>query len=99
RVTELGIAHARHCGHEPVGALGMALAGVVVVDGNRRRARERTHVGQESRGPASMPPSARNSEPVQYDDLSDARNSATRAISIGCAFRRSGYDENIAACS
>ena len=56
----------------------MPATGVVVVDRDRRRERERTHVPrQESSGPASMPPSARNSEPVQYDDRSDARKSAT----------------------
>jgi len=38
-------------------------------------------------------------EPLQYDDRSEARNSATSAISIGCAFRRSGYAANIDACS
>src|SRR5438094_6153662 len=41
--------------------------------------------------PAVVPPSATNSAPVQNDDLADARNSASSAISSGSPIRGMGF--------
>src|SRR5436309_897031 len=51
-------------------------------------------VGGERRHCAVNPPSATISAPVTYDDSSDARNSATCAISRGWAIRPSGIESS-----